>query len=163
VRRFVETARGTGTRIVVNDRLDVALAARAHGVHVKDGAIALGRIRAAAPEGFLVGQSIHSPERAAESDADYLVFGTVFPTRSKGEAHALAGLAGLEGAARRSRVPVLAIGGVKVAHLADLARTGAAGIAAVDLFLPDGPGRAAPLHEIAAEVRRSFDTAALGS
>jgi thiamine-phosphate diphosphorylase len=159
VRRFIETARGTATRIVVNDRFDVALAARAHGVHLKDGAVALARIRAAAPEGFLIGQSVHSPERAGESDADYLVFGTVFPTRSKAEAHALAGLTGLEAAARRSRVPVLGIGGVKVAQLADLARTGAAGIAAVELFLPGGPGLVAPLPEIAAEVRRSFDTA----
>jgi thiamine-phosphate diphosphorylase len=159
VHRFVGIVRGTSTRIVVNDRLDVALAAGAHGVHLKDGPAPIERIRAAAPGGFLVGQSIHSPERAADTSADYLVFGTLFPTRSKPEAAAFAGLAALASAVRHARVPVLGIGGVKLIHVARVAGTGASGIAAVDLFLPAGPGLVAPLHEIASEVRLAFDTA----
>jgi thiamine-phosphate diphosphorylase len=158
VRRLLETVRGTRTRIVVNDRLDVALATSAHGMHLKDGAVALEPVRAAAPAGFLIGQSIHSPERAADASADYLVFGTVFPTRSKLEAHDLAGLAGLRAAVRQARVPVLAIGGVKLTHLAGVAATGAAGIAAVDLFLPDGPDMVVPLQRISEQVRQTFDS-----
>ena len=125
---------------MVNDRLDVALAAGAHGVHLKDGPAAIDRIRTVAPGGFLVGQSIHSPERVEDTQADYLVFGTLFPTRSKPEPGALAGLAGLAAAVRRARVPVLGIGGVKLTHLAAVAYTGAAGVAAVDLFLPRRTG-----------------------
>jgi thiamine-phosphate diphosphorylase len=158
VRRLLETMRGTRTRIVVNDRLDVALAASAHGVHFKDGAVALEPVRAAAPAGFLIGQSIHSPERAADASADYLVFGTVFSTRSKLDGHDLAGLAGLQAAVRQARVPVLAIGGVKLTHLAEVAATGAAGIAAVDLFLPDGRDMVVRLHRISEEVRQTFDS-----
>jgi len=158
VRRFLDIVRGTKTRIVVSDRLDVALAAGAHGVHLKDGPVAIERVRAAAPAGFLIGQSIHSPERAADASADYLVFGTVFSTPSKPEAHDLAGLAGLRAAVRQARVPVLAIGGVKLTHLAGVAGTGAAGIAAVGLFLPDGPQLVVPLHRISAEVRQAFDS-----
>ena len=159
VHRFVEIVQGTRTRIVVNDRLDVALAAGAHGVHLKDGPAAIDRIRTVAPGGFLVGQSIHSPERVEDTQADYLVFGTLFPTRSKPEPGALAGLAGLAAAVRRARVPVLGIGGVQLTHVAGVAYTGASGVAAVDLFLPHGPGLEARLREIVRAVRMAFDTA----
>jgi thiamine-phosphate diphosphorylase len=159
VRRFLDIVHGTKTRIVVNDRLDVALATSAHGVHLKDDAVAIERVRAVAPAGFLIGRSIHSPGHAADTSADYLVYGTVFSTRSKPEAHDLAGLAGLQAAVRQARVPVLAIGGVKLTRLAGVARTGAAGVAAVDLFLPDGPALVVPLHRISEEVRQAFDSA----
>jgi thiamine-phosphate diphosphorylase len=159
VRRFLDIVQGTKTRIVVNDRVDVALATSAHGVHLKDDTVAIERVRAVAPAGFLIGQSIHSPERAADTSADYLVFGTVFSTRSKPEPHDLAGLAGLRAAVRQARAPVLAIGGVKLTHLAGVAGTGAAGIAAVDLFLPDGPALVVPLHRISEKVRQTFDSA----
>jgi thiamine-phosphate diphosphorylase len=158
-RRFVEIVKGTETRIIVNDRLDVALAAGAHGVHLKDGPVAIDRIRAAAPTGFVIGQSIHSPNGVVSTGADYLVFGTVFSTRSKPHLNELAGLEGLREAVRNAPVPVLCIGGVKRAYLAAIAGTGAAGIAAVDLFLPDGPGLVAPLRETARQVRHAFDTA----
>jgi thiamine-phosphate diphosphorylase len=155
IRRLVAIVRGTRTRIVVNDRLDVALAAGAHGVHLKDAPIALERIRAVVPGGFLVGQSIHSPERAGESTADYLVFGSLFATRSKPGTRPV-GLGALESAVRRARAPVLGIGGVNRAYLSAIAATGAAGIAAVDLFLPSGSDAREPLHEIATAVRETF-------
>jgi thiamine-phosphate diphosphorylase len=159
IRRFLEIAEGTRTRIIVNDRLDVALVAGAHGVHLKDGSVAIQRIRAAAPPAFLVGQSIHSPEDAADAAADYLVFGTVFSTRSKPRSHETAGLAGLEAAVRRARVPVLGIGGVNLTQLPKVAGAGAAGIAGVDMFLPGAPGLVGHLRKIAGEVRQMFDTA----
>lgn len=163
VRRLVERVQGSRTRILVNDRLDVALAAGAQGVHLKDAPVSVERIRATAPDGFLIGQSIHSPEDAADSSADYLIFGAVFPSRSKPDLPAGAGLAGLEAAASRARVPVLGIGGVNRTHFPAIAATGAAGIAAIDLFLPPGPGVAVALQDIVAEARRTFDSAEASS
>jgi thiamine-phosphate diphosphorylase len=157
VGRFLDVVGSRETRIVVNDRLDVALAAGAHGVHLKDRPIVIERIRTAAPRGFLVGRSIHSPEQADDAGADYLVFGTVFPTRSKPDVPP-AGLDRLEAAVRRARAPVLGIGGVTPGCLAEVASTGAAGVAAVDLFLPGGPGLTAPIQQVAKKIRQTFDT-----
>ncbi len=156
VRRCVGVVEGTSTRIVVNDRLDVALGAGAHGVHLKDAPIAIDRVRTIVPRGFLIGQSIHGVDRAGDA-VDYLIFGTLFPTRSKPDA-APARPGAVEAVVRRARAPVLGIGGVNLRNLADVAATGAAGIAAVDLFLPTGPGRLTPLQEIVNQVRRTFGT-----
>jgi thiamine-phosphate pyrophosphorylase len=158
VRQFLAVVRGSDSRIIVNDRLDVALAAGAQGVHLKDRSIEVSRARTLAPPGFLVGESVHDPEQAADSLADYVVFGTVFPTRSKSPDLQLAGLTGLRQAAR-ARVPVLAIGGIDRSRLENVARTGAAGIAGIDLFLPPAGGLVAPLREIVRLVRQAFDTA----
>jgi thiamine-phosphate pyrophosphorylase len=158
VRRLVRQVQGTRARIIVNDRLDVALAASAHGVHLKDQPVPMTRIRSAAPAGFAIGRSIHSPDSASETGGDYLIFGTVFQTPSKPGLQAVAGLAGLAAAAKRARVPVLGIGGVTVSQFAAMAAAGAAGFAAVDLFLPSGPGRPAALHEIVEEARQTFDS-----
>jgi thiamine-phosphate pyrophosphorylase len=157
VRRCLDVVRGSNARVMVNDRLDVALATGAAGVHLKDGSVPVSRVRGIAPRGFLIGESVHDPERAAGSDADYVVFGTVFATRSKDPGRPLAGLTGLRQAAR-ARVPVLAIGGIDRAGLVEVAQTGAAGIAAVDLFLPTAPDMVPPVREIVRFVRQSFDT-----
>jgi thiamine-phosphate pyrophosphorylase len=158
VRRCLAVVRASHSRIIVNDRLDVALATGAAGVHLKDGSIAVSRVRALAPPGFLVGESVHDPGQAAESQADYVVFGTVFSTRSKSTDRPLAGLTGLRQAAR-ARVPVLAIGGIDRSRLVEVAKAGAAGVAGVDLFLPPASGLVAPLREVSALVRQAFDSA----
>lgn len=137
VRRCVEAVRGTGARVLVNDRLDVALAAGAHGVHLPAHGLPAPRVRAVTPRGFLVGRSVHHATEAArvaaEGGIDYLVFGTVFPTSSKAGV-APAGLRGLAAAAAAVGLPVLAIGGVTLDHASGIARTGAAGAAAIRLF-----------------------------
>ncbi len=155
VKRLVDGAHGKGSTIVVNDRLDVALAAGAHGVHLKEAPIAIDRIRSVAPAGFTVGQSCHSVDQARDSKADYVIVGTVFPTRSK-PGVSLIGLAGLEAVARSTKTPVLGIGGIRLDHLSNVAAIGAAGIAAVDLFLPDSERRV-PMRDIVSQVRRAFD------
>jgi len=155
VKRLVDGAHGKGSTIVVNDRLDVALAAGAHGVHLKEAPIAIDRIRSATPAGFTVGQSCHSVDQARDSTADYVIVGTVFPTRSK-PGVSLIGLAGLEAVARGTKTPVLGIGGIRLEHLSNVAATGAAGIAAVDLFLPDSERRV-PMRDIVSQARRAFD------
>lgn len=127
----------TGARIVVNERVDVALAADAHGVHLKSDSIPTALVRRYVPAAFLVGRSVHSLDeaRAAEADgADYLIFGTVFPSGSKPRGHRTAGLDALVAVAQAVRVPVLAIGGISLNTVATAAEAGAAGVAAIGLF-----------------------------
>jgi thiamine-phosphate pyrophosphorylase len=142
--RSVEAVRSTSTRIIVNDRLDVALAAGAHGVHLRGDSMAASRVRAVAPPGFLVGRSVHTAQEtgrvAAAGGLDYLIFGTVFASRSKPAAGA-AGLDSLAAAVSRTSLPVLAIGGVSPLNARDVARTGAAGLAAIGLFEEDDQDR----------------------
>jgi thiamine-phosphate pyrophosphorylase len=133
----VAAARGTPVRIVVNDRVDVALSAGADGVHLRNDSFEAARVRALAPPEWIVGRSIHGVAEAdwLGPDVDYAIFGAVFPSASKAGA-APAGLAALRSAAAASPCPVLAIGGVSTANLREIAAAGAAGVAAIELFLP---------------------------
>jgi len=138
----VEAVRGTRARVLVNDRLDVALAAGAHGVHLRADSFGARRARAAVPPPFLIGRSVHSLAEAVaateEGAADYLIFGTVFETRSK-PGQTAAGLAGLASVAAATRLPVLAIGGITAARIPEVLAAGASGVAGITMF--DTPGR----------------------
>jgi thiamine-phosphate pyrophosphorylase len=136
VQRIVELTRGSATRVVVNDRVDVALACGAAGVHLRGDSIPASRVRSIVPPGFLLGRSVHGRDEAlaAAQDVDYLIAGTLFPTASKPGRIDLLGLDGLESVATAVRVPVLAIGGITLERAADVAAAGAAGIAALGLF-----------------------------
>ena len=133
----VLAVRGTRARVLVNDRLDVALAAGAHGVHLRGDSISAPRVRRVTPPGFIVGRSVHSPEEAEEAarggGLDYLIFGTVFSTSSKPDARC-AGVGPLRAGCARVTLPVLAIGGVVPERLGLIADSGAAGFAAIGLF-----------------------------
>jgi thiamine-phosphate diphosphorylase len=137
VARCLDALRHTRTRVLVNDRVDVAMAAGAHGVHLRGDSVPAPRVRAVAPRGFLIGRSIHSREEAArvsaEGGLDYLMFGTVFPTTSKPDV-APAGVQALADVASASPLPVLAIGGITCETIRGLERSGAAGIAAIGMF-----------------------------
>jgi thiamine-phosphate pyrophosphorylase len=138
VERVVEATRGTSTRVLVNDRFDVAIAAGAHGVHLRGDSVPAARVRAAAPASFLIGQSVHSSDEIAQATrercVDYLLFGTVFETASKPN-RAAAGIAGLAAAvAAAGPVPVLAIGGITNASARQLPVTDCAGFAAIGQF-----------------------------
>lgn len=134
----LDAVRSTSSRVVVNDRLDVALATGAHGVHLRHDSIGARQVRRIAPAGFIVGRSVHSREEAAlvagEGGVDYLMFGPVFATASKPGA-APAGAERLAEVAQASPVPVLAIGGISASRSADVVRAGAAGLAAITLFM----------------------------
>jgi thiamine-phosphate diphosphorylase len=135
VRACVTAVGGTRTRVVVNDRLDVALAANAHGVHLRSDSYAAARVRRIAPAGFLVGRSIHGVEDAiaAGRAVDYVIFGTVFATASK-RGRTPAGPVALQDAVRATPIPVLAVGGVTIATARVVAGADAAGIAAIGMF-----------------------------
>jgi thiamine-phosphate diphosphorylase len=124
--------------VLVNDRVDVALAAGAAGVHLPGRGVVAARIRPIAPASFLLGRSVHSVDDARQAErsggCDYLVFGSVFETASKPAAPAPAGLEQLSRVCAAVALPVLAIGGVTVGRVAGIARAGAAGIAAIGLF-----------------------------
>jgi len=136
VTRIVQITRGSRSRVVVNDRLDIALACEADGVHLRGDSIPASRARAIVPPGFLIGRSVHETAEAlaAAPHVDYLIAGTVFPTTSKPGRTEFLGLHGLASIARAVPVPVLAIGGMTAEHVVEMSSAGAAGIAAVTLF-----------------------------
>src|SRR5262249_18486750 len=121
-------------------------------------------VRRIAPDGFVVGRSVHTVEEAAgASGVDYLIAGTVFRSASKNASAPLVGVEGLRAIARAASAPVLAIGGVDEASLPDLAEAGASGCAAIGLFMASGDTsgscRAVPLRAAVARWRERFDGA----
>ena len=137
VERCLEAVRSTRTRIVVNDRLDVALAAFAHGVHLRGDSMPAERLRVVTPPGFLTGRSVHAVDEArrvtAAGGLDYIVFGPVFPTPSK-PGHPGVGVRALAEVVRATPVPVLAIGGITPDTMTHALAAGAAGVAGIGLF-----------------------------
>ena len=170
VSQVVAMARGTRTRVVVNDRLDVALACGADGVHLRADSVPPAAARSIAPRGFVVGRSVHSVEEAigVAAEVDYVIAGTVWPSASKPADHPLLGPSGLAQVVRAVGVPVLAIGGVTLERIARVAASGASGVAAIGLFMaPDsaaaGVCRAIPLRDAAEAARTRFDTSGSAS
>jgi thiamine-phosphate pyrophosphorylase len=140
-RLAVAAARETGTRILVNDRLDVSLAAGAAGVHLGELSLPVEAVaewrRFAGRAEFRIGVSCHSLEaaRAAErAGADYIFFGPIFATPSKAAFGPPQGIERLSDVCRSVRIPVLAIGGVTVENAHSCFTAGAAGVAAIRLF-----------------------------
>ena len=137
VRSLITLTEGTATKVLVNDRIDVALAAKAAGVHLKEQSILPDEVRRIAPPGFVIGCSVHTTAGIADRKAaDFLIAGTVRPTVSKPAVDYLdeAGLRRIVEAAGTQ--PVLGIGGLDIPSIPLLAATCAAGMAAVGAFIP---------------------------
>ncbi|MEO6212925.1 MAG: thiamine phosphate synthase [Vicinamibacterales bacterium] len=147
IREVLGVSGGTACKVLVNERLDIAIAAGAQGVHLKSDSLSAPDARGVAPVGAWIGRSVHSVAEAMEVESaggcDYLFFGTVFPSTSKADDHPVAGLDALRDVCEKVALPVVAIGGVTPARAAALARAGAAGAAAISLFAEaDDVGRA---------------------
>lgn len=131
--RVRDAASGTPTKVLVNDRLDVALAAGVDGVHLPGNGLPAVRVR---PFVRILGCSVHSLEEALEaqsSGADFVIFGPVFETPGKTPV----GLGALQTLTTAVRLPVLAIGGITLENTKQVLDAGAAGIAAIRLFQRD--------------------------
>jgi thiamine-phosphate pyrophosphorylase len=126
-----------GARVVVNDRVDVALAGGADGAHLAAHSMPVQVVRRFVPRAFLIGVSCHSlgEATAAESGgADYLVLGPVFETPSKLGYGPPLGLEKLRNITSRIRIPVLALGGITVERIRPCLEAGASGIAGIRIF-----------------------------
>lgn len=138
--------RANPIRVLVNDRLDVAIAEHAHGVHLGENSLPIVEARRlvtaavrkkVVDQSFLIGSSCHSLEaaQAAQRDgADFIFFGPIFATPSKAAFGAPQGMARLSQVCRQVTIPVLAIGGVTLQNAASCIEAGAAGIAAIRLY-----------------------------
>jgi thiamine-phosphate pyrophosphorylase len=131
-------ARGSRTRVLVNDRADVARASGCDGVHLTTRSLEAAVVRRAFGEDFLIGVSTHAPREARaarDAGADFAVFGPVFDTPSKRAYGAPAGLEALGEVARElSPFPLVALGGVDEGNAAEVLGAGAAGVAGIRLF-----------------------------
>ncbi|MFZ3217232.1 MAG: thiamine phosphate synthase [Candidatus Acidiferrales bacterium] len=142
-------------RLIVNDRLDVALAAGAAGVHLGRQSLGAREVMnwcrsGHAPAEFLVGVSCHCLQEAREAEsagASYIFFGPVFDTPAKRSMGEPQGVARLAEVCRGVHIPVLAIGGVSEENAGECARAGAAGIAAIRMF--QGAREAGALKDLA--------------
>jgi thiamine-phosphate pyrophosphorylase len=133
-----------GALLFVNDRVDVALAIEADGVHLGPDDPPVAAVRAIAPDSFLIGYSTDDPKVAREAiaaGADYIGCGAVYPTATKSDAGDVIGLRGLSEVAAAVTTPVVAIGGITVERASDVAEAGASGMAVVGAIMqaPD-PG-----------------------
>lgn len=137
VRDLMKRVGGTATRILVNDRVDVALAARAAGVHLKETSMPPDAVRRIVPSGFVISCAVHTTAAVvARNSADLLIAGTVLPTASKPAVDYL-DEAGLEAIVRAAAgTPVLGIGGLEISSMPLLAASCAAGMAAIGAFIP---------------------------
>ena len=129
-----DLARGTKTKVLVNDRLDVAMAAEVDGVHLPANGLPAELVR---PLVKLLGVSTHSVDEALAAEsarADFIVFGPLFETPGKTPV----GLEALRRVVRAVKIPVLGIGGITESNATEVVNAGAAGIAAIRLFQSRG-------------------------
>jgi thiamine-phosphate pyrophosphorylase len=160
MRRVAAHSEGSATRVLVNDRLDVALSVRAGGVHLGENGLPVAGAKRliethASGKDFLIGVSCHSLEAAnsaADQGASYIFFGPVFATPSKAAFGAPQGLGPLGEVCRSVAIPVLAIGGVTLENAAACFAAGASGIAAIRMF-QDAPDPAAVIAALRPHTR----------
>jgi len=149
--------RAAGVPFIVNDRVDVALAAGADGVHVGQADMTVADVRALIGPEPILGLSITSEADLDVSDlrgVDYLGVGPVFQTSTKPDAAAPINVGGLEAIVARTKVPIVAIGGLHAGNAADAIAAGAHGIAVVSAICA-APDAEAATRELAEILRRA--------
>lgn len=157
-RRLRPLTRRWDARLIVNDRFDVALASDADGVHLGPDDLPVAAVRAAAPEGFVIGHSTDDPDvaRSAEAEgADYIGCGAVYGTASKAVGDEAIGPGRLDEVARAVSIPVVGIGGIDPRGAREVAGTAAAGVAVIRAVMAGGDPEAAARALLEPFVRRA--------
>ncbi|MEE9153373.1 MAG: thiamine phosphate synthase [candidate division NC10 bacterium] len=130
-----------GALFTMNDRLDLALAVEADGVHLGQEDVPARLARPLLRPGMLLGISTHSVEEAREAEAagaDYIGFGPVFPTGTKTGTRPVVGLEGIRMVRAVVRIPVMGIGGITLERVADVIEAGADGVAVISAIVGSG-------------------------
>ena len=145
-RRLLAPARDVGAMLVVNDRVDVALAVGAGAVQRTHTSLPVDDIRAIAGRRLRIGASVHSLQDAVDAElkgADWVTYGPVYETPSKRPYGPPQGLERLAEVARGLRIPVIAIGGITPERVKEVREAGARGVAAISFILAaDSPAAA---------------------
>ncbi len=158
-REIAVITREAGAVFIVNDRLDVAIACGADGVHLGQGDLRAGTARQLAPPGFIIGVSVGTVEEAVEAEregADYIALSPTFSTASKDDAGPGYGLDRLREIHRAVSLPIVAIGGINRENVQDVIAAGADGIAVISAVVasPDIAGAARELRDLVRESRQ---------
>ena len=139
-RRVLALPERAAAKILVNDRVDVALACGADGVHLPDDSISPAALRRIVPPGFTIGVSCHNPHavlKAKNERADFVVYGPVFAPLSKATFAPPVGLDNLRSIVTLVDIPVFALGGITPSNAQLCIAAGAAGVAGISLFQKD--------------------------
>ena len=119
---------------IINDHADVAMEVGADGVHVGENDEPVSKIKEKCGEGFIIGHSSHSVDEAVEAakdGADYVAFGAIFQTRTKGPGHPVQGVEKLKSLVQAVDKPVVAIGGIDRTNIRDVLKTGVSSVAMI--------------------------------
>ena len=156
-RELLALLRPLGVPLIVNDRIDVALAAGADGVHVGQQDLSVADARRLGPPGWIVGvsaEAVADAARAERDGADYVGASPVFATPTKADHAPPLGLAGLRALRAATKLPLVAIGGLHAGNARETIRAGADGLAVVSAIVAADDPRAA-----AEELRREIAAA----
>ena len=159
-REIAAITKKSGAVLIINDRLDVAIACGADGVHLGQDDMPVSTARQLAPEGFIIGVSVGTVVEAVEAErggADYIALSPIFSTASKDGAGPGYGLVRLAAIKRAVSVPVIAIGGINRQNVRDVIAAGADGIAVISAVVasPDITAAAQELKDLVQECKRS--------
>jgi len=137
-RRLREITRGVNAELIINGRADIAMLARADGLHLPASAFSPTEARGLMGEDALIGVSTHSADeaqRAGQEGADYITFGPIYETPSKACYGAPVGIAALKKTASLLSIPVYALGGIKRERIREVMEAGALGVALISAIL----------------------------
>lgn len=159
--RILDITNSAGATLIINDRLDLAMALPAGGVQLTRNSLPPGKVRDLAGPEMLIGISCHRVEEvqeAAVSGADFVVLGPIYATPSKARYGVPLSPAIIQEARSVCPLPILAIGGIKSAMVPEVIRAGADGVAAISAVLSASDPGAAAREMIDAVVRAKHST-----
>lgn len=148
--------RAAGALFIVNDRADLALALEADGVHLGQDDLPVAAARRILGPRAIIGVSTNTPEearRAEEEGADYLGVGPAYPTSTRANPRTLLGPPGTARVRQATRLPMVAIGGIIAAHVADLRRTSVDGVCVIAAIIA-----ASDPEQAARDLRTAWET-----